>query len=130
MAENIVDKEVFDTFFKENYCEVDYKSIKNDFEEVTEGGLDWLFTDGTDYKKLTEKNFIIYLRSAAYGEFEAIVEEAFDAINPEIMDAVMDISMTTENEDEITAVYWDTCDALLKKFLKELFRTKICKMLQ
>ena len=130
MAENIVDKEVFDTFFRENYCEVDYNSVRSDFEEAVDGGLEWLFVDDTDFSKVTEKNFILYLRSAAYGEFEASVEEAFDTINPEIMDAVMDVSMTSENEDEITSIYWNTCDDLLKKFLKELYRTKISKLIE
>ena len=36
MAENIVDKEVFDTFFRENYCEVDYNSVRSDFEEAVD----------------------------------------------------------------------------------------------
>lgn len=130
MAENIVDKEVFDTFFRESYCEVDYKSVRNDFEEVLGGGLDWLFADYTDFGKITEKNFIIYLRSAAYGEFEAIVEENFDMINPEIADAVMDVSVTAENEDEITSAYWDKCKELLNQFLKELYNTKIAKMIE
>ena len=128
--QNIVDKEVFDTFFRENYCQVEYSSVSSDFEEAVDGGLEWLFADGTDFSKVTEENFIIYLRSAAYGEFESIVEDAFDTINPEIMDAVMDVSMTSENEDEITAVYWNTCDDLLKKFLKELYKTKISKLVE
>ena len=46
------------------------------------------------------------------------------------MDAVMDVSMTSENEDEITSIYWNTCDDLLKKFLKELYRTKISKLIE
>ena len=130
MAENIVDKEVFHTFFRESYCEVDYKSVRNDFEEVLGGGLDWLFADYTDFGKITEINFIIYLRSAAYGEFEAIVEENFDMINPEIADAVMDVSVTAENEDEITSAYWDKCKELLNQFLKELYNTQIAKMIE
>ena len=89
-----------------------------------------IFMKRADSNIVTEKNVILYLRSAAYGEFEAIVEEAFDTINPEIMDAVMDVSMTSENEDEITSIYWNTCDDLLKKFLKELYRTKISKLIE
>lgn len=124
-----MDKEVFDTFFRENYCPLEYKNVQTDFEEVAACGLEYLFTDGTDYSKITEKNFIVYLRSQAYGEFEAIVEEAFDALNPEIVDAVMDLSISSENEDELTAVYWETCEDLLKSFLKELFKTRIAGML-
>ena len=30
MAE--ITKEVFDVFFKENYCEIDYRDVKNEFE--------------------------------------------------------------------------------------------------
>lgn len=124
-----VDRDVFNTFFKENYCEIEYSNVRNDFFEIAERGLDELFTDGTDYFKITRKNFILYFRSETYSEFEAIVEEAFDSINPEIMDAVMDVSTTMENEDEITEVYWETCDKLLKDFLGQLFEEKIADMI-
>ena len=126
----LIDKEVFDTFFRENYCEIEYENVKSDFEEIAARGLEELFTDDTDITRVNEKNFIIYLRSYTYGEFEAILEEVFDSLNPEILDAVMDISDTMEEQAEITAIYWDTCENLLKTFLKELYRTKISKMIE
>ena len=30
----VIDKEVFDTFFHESYCKVDYENVRTDFEEV------------------------------------------------------------------------------------------------
>lgn len=127
---SVIDKEVFDTFFRESYCELEYTQVKADFEEITDRGLDDLFAQDTDYSKLTEKNFVIYMRSDVYCEFEAIVEEAFDALNTEIVDAVMDVSTTMDDEDEITGAYWDTNEELLKKFLRQLFREKIAPMLK
>lgn len=52
------------------------------------------------------------------------MEDAFEMLNPEITDAVMDISMSMEREDEITAVYWKTLEDLLKQFLKQLYAEK------
>ena len=126
----VIDKEVFDTFFHENYCKVDYENVKQDFEEVIRCDVEELFIDTTDFSKITKKNFIVYLRSYVYGEFEAIMEEVFDSLNSEIADAVMDVSTTMEKQDEITAVYWNTMEELLKKFLGQLFDEKIEAMIK
>lgn len=123
MAE--ITKEVFDVFFKENYCEIDYRDVKNEFEEIADRTLEELFTDETDITKVNRRNFVIYLQSDVYCEFEDVLEEVMDAINPEVMDAVMDVSATTSNGDEITEIYWDTKDKLRKDFLALVFDAKI-----
>ena len=123
MAE--ITKEVFDVFFKENYCEIDYWDVKNDFEEIADRTLEELFTDETDITKVNRKNFVIYMQSDVYCEFEDVLEDVMDAINPEVMDAVMDVSATTSNGDEITEIYWDTKDKLRKDFLGLVFDAKI-----
>ncbi len=123
MAE--ITKEVFDVFFKENYCEIDYRDVKNEFEEIADRTLEELFTDETDITKVNRRNFVIYLQSDVYCEFEDVLEEVMDAINPEVMDAVMDVSATTSNGDEITEIYWDTKDKLRKDFLGLVFDAKI-----
>lgn len=123
MAE--ITKEVFDVFFKENYCEIDYRDVKNEFEEIADRTLEELFTDETDITKVNRRNFVIYLQSDVYCEFEDVLEEVMDAINPEVMDAVMDVSATTSNGDEITEIYWDTKDKLRKDFLALVYDAKI-----
>ena len=123
MAE--ITKEVFDVFFKENYCEIDYRDVKNVFEEIADRTLEELFTDETDITRVNRRNFVIYLQSDVYCEFEDVLEEVMDAINPEVMDAVMDVSATTSNGDEITEIYWDTKDKLRKDFLALVFDAKI-----
>lgn len=123
MAE--ITKEVFDVFFKENYCEIDYRDVKNEFEEIADRTLEELFTDETDITKVNRKNFVIYLQSDVYCEFEDVLEEVMDTINPEVMDAVMDVSATTSNGDEITEIYWETKDKLRKDFLALVFDAKI-----
>ena len=123
MAE--ITKEVFDVFFKENYCEIDYRDVKNEFEEIADRTLEELFTDETDITKVNRRNFVIYLQSDVYCEFEDVLEEVMDAINPEVMDAVMEVSATTSNGDEITEIYWDTKDKLRKDFLGLVFDAKI-----
>ena len=123
MAE--ITKEVFEVFFKENYCEIDYRDVKNEFEEIADRTLEELFTDETDITKVNRRNFVIYLQSDVYCEFEDVLEEVMDAINPEVMDAVMDVSATTSNGDEITEIYWDTKDKLRKDFLALVYDAKI-----
>lgn len=123
MAE--ITKEVFDVFFKENYCEIDYRDVKKDFEAIADRSLEELFTDETDITKLNRKNFVIYLQSDVYCEFEDTLEEVMDAINPEVLDAVMDVSTTTSNGDEITGIYWETKDKLRKDFLGQVYDAKI-----
>lgn len=123
MAE--ITKEVFEVFFKENYCEIDYRDVKNEFEEIADRTLEELFTDETDITRVNRKNFVIYLQSDVYCEFEDVLEEVMDTINPEVMDAVMDVSATTSNGDEITEIYWDTKDKLRKDFLALVFDAKI-----
>jgi hypothetical protein len=123
------DTEVFHTFFKENYCEIEYRVVRREFLALAERGLDALFADNTDFSKITRKNFVLYLRNEMYCDFEAIVVETFDAVNSEIADAVMDVSLNLEREDEITEVYWETCDSLLKDFLAQLYDEKIAGMI-
>ena len=98
--------------------------MKNDFLEAAAEVTD-LFVDDCDPTNLTKKNFVLYMTSDAYCEFEDIVEEAFESLNPEIVDAVMDISATTDNADEVTEQYWSTCEKLLADFLGQLFEQHI-----
>jgi hypothetical protein len=123
------DPEVFHNFFKENYCSIEYKVVRREFLEIAERGLETLFAENTDFSRINRKNFVVYLRSETYCDFEAIVIETFDAINSEIADAVMDVSLNLEREDEITEVYWETCDSLLKDFLAQLYDEKIAGMI-
>ena len=118
--EQKIDKEVFDTFFRENYVPVDYATVREEFYEIT-ADKEEVFSEELEDKPLTEKNFILYMRSDIYCQLEGCVEDAFEMLNPEITDAVMDISMSMEREDEITAVYWKTLEDLLKQFLKQLY---------
>lgn len=122
MAQKI-DKEVFDTFFRESYVPVEYENVRAEFEEIAQADGD-MFSEELGDKKLTEKNFILYMRSDIYCQFEACVEENFEVLNPEIVDAVMDVSTSQENEDEITGIYWETLETLLKTFLKQLYEEK------
>ncbi len=121
--EQKIDKEVFDTFFRENYVSVDYATVREEFYEIT-ADKEEVFSDELGDKPLTEKNFILYMRSDIYCQLEGCVEDAFEMLNPEITDAVMDISMSMEREDEITEVYWKTLEDLLKQFLKQLYAEK------
>ena len=121
--EQKIDKEVFDTFFRENYVPVDYATVREEFYEITADKAE-VFSEELEDKPLTEKNFILYMRSDIYCQLEGCVEDAFEMLNPEITDAVMDISMSMEREDEITAVYWKTLEDLLKQFLKQLYAEK------
>ena len=110
-----IDKEVFDKFFKESYCTVEYETVKEEFERIASIGND-LFT-----RNLNRENFILYLTSNSYCDFEAAVQEAMDDLNPEILDAVMDVTEAQEDGDEITEVYWDTQRELLDDFLLRLY---------
>ncbi|MDD6157479.1 MAG: hypothetical protein PUB52_10740 [Lachnospiraceae bacterium] len=125
-----MDAEVFEIFFRENYCPVEYGNVKADFEELAGAGIGELFAEDTDFSKITEKNFVVYMDGAAYTEFEQILDDTFDALNPEILDAVMDLSDTTGNPDEITEIYWETKSKLLKEFLKNLYDEKLAKMIE
>ena len=125
-----MDAEVFEIFFRENYCPVEYGNVKADFEELADAGIEELFGEDTDFTKITEKHFVVYMDGAAYTEFEQILDDTFDALNPEILDAVMDLSDTTENPDEITEIFWETKSKLLKEFLKNLYDEKLAKMIE
>lgn len=119
-----IDKEVFDKFFTESYCPVDYETVREEFERIAEAGND-IFTGSYEARNLNRDNFILYLTGEAYCDFEAVVQEAMDALNPEILDAVMDVVEQTPDGDEITEKYWDTGRELLKEFLEKLYDTVI-----
>lgn len=118
--EQKIDQEVFDKFFTESYCPVDYTTVKEEFEQIASVGND-IFTGSYEARNLNRENFILYLTSEAYCDFEAAVQEAMDDLNPEILDAVMDVTENTPDGDEITEKYWDTQRTLLKEFLEQLY---------
>ena len=118
--EQRIDKEVFDKFFEESYCVVEYENVKEEFEEVASAGND-IFTGSYEARNLNRDNFILYLTSESYCDFEAIVQEAMDDLNPEILDAVMDVTEAQPDGDEITEKYWETQRELLHDFLLRLY---------
>ena len=124
------DKEAFDDFFKENYCELEYKDVRKQFEEVADEGLEYLFEENTDITRLTRKNFIVHMTLDAYGTFEEILEDNIDALNSDISDVVLELGSTNRDAGEITDAYWDTNEELLKKFLRQLYDEKISKMIE
>lgn len=118
--EQKIDKTVFEKFFTESYCSVEYAAVKQDFEEIASIGND-IFTGSYEARNLNKENFILYLTSEAYCDFEVAVQEAMDDLNPEILDAVMDVTESTPDGDEITEKYWETQRTLLKDFLENLY---------
>ena len=113
-------KEVFDKFFTESYCPVEYETVQREFEEIASIGND-LFADGYEAVNLNRENFILYLTGASYCDFEAVVQEAMDDLNPEILDAAMDVTQSQPDGDEITERYWETGRKLLREFLLQLY---------
>ena len=124
--EQKIDKEVFDKFFTESYCPVEYETVKEDFESIASIGND-IFTENFSARNLKRENFILYLTSESYCDFEAIIQEAMDDLNPEILDAVMDVTEAQPDGDEITEKYWETQRELLKEFLLHLYDEVISK---
>ena len=118
--EQQINKEVFDKFFEESYCVVEYENVKEEFEEVACAGND-IFTGSYEARNLNRDNFILYLTSESYCDFEAILQEAMDDLNPEILDAVMDVTEAQPDGDEITEKYWETQRELLHDFLLRLY---------
>lgn len=115
-----IDKEVFDKFFEENYCPVEYSNVKAEFEQVAAAGND-IFSGSYEARNLNRENFILYLTSESYCDFEAIVQEAVDDLNPEILDAVMDVTEMQDDGDQVTERYWENQRELLNEFLLRLY---------
>lgn len=115
-----IDKEVFDKFFTESYCPVEYTTVKEEFEEIAAAENE-IFTGSYEARNLNRDNFILYLTSEAYCDFEAVVQEAMDDLNPEILDAVMDVTESQPDGNEITEKYWEMQRELLNDFLKQLY---------
>lgn len=120
-----IDKEVFDKFFAESYCSVDYETVREEFERIAQAGND-IFTGSYEARNLNRDNFILYLTGGSYCDFEAAVQEAMDDLNPEILDAVMDVTEAQADGDAVTEKYWDMQRELLHTFLLRLYDTVIC----
>ncbi|MFR4352853.1 MAG: hypothetical protein ACLT3H_14535 [Roseburia sp.] len=118
--EQKIDREVFDKFFEESYCPVEYEMVRKAFEEIAVAGND-IFAGSYEARNLNRRNFILYLTSDSYCDFEAAVQEAMDDLNPEILDAVLDVTETQTDGDEITERYWNTQRELLRDFLLQLY---------
>ena len=122
------DKASFEKFFEENYVPVEYKTVKNDFEEVaTEYGRD-LFTEEYQAKgRIKKENYILYLTSDAYCAFEEIVENAVDALNQDIADVIAEIGNELSFDNGVTEIYFDNIEKLVKRFLDCLYDEVLCE---
>ena len=78
-------------------------------------------------RNLNRDNFILYLTSESYCDFEAAVQEAMDDLNPEILDAVLEVTEMQPDGDEITEKYWETQRELLHTFLLPLYDEVLCR---
>ncbi len=125
MKEQRIEKEVFEKFFTESYCPVDYEKVREEFIRVAQAGND-IFTGSYEVRNLNRDNFILYLTSESYCDFEAAVQEAMDDLNPEILDAVLEVTEMQPDGDEITEKYWETQRELLHTFLLRLYDEVLC----
>ncbi len=106
MKEQRIEKEVFEKFFTESYCPVDYETVREEFIRIAQAGND-IFTGSYEVRNLNRDNFILYLTSESYCDFEAAVQEA--------------------DGDEITEKYWETQRELLHTFLLHLYDEVLCR---
>lgn len=121
------DKALFDEFFKENFCPLDYAQVRAELQEIVGDGYD-LLVDGKRLKDVTRKNYVIYMNSDIYCQIEECIEDAMNELSPDVADMVMDITAEFDNADEITAIYWDEKDKLMKEFLGTLFDEYVSKL--
>ncbi len=126
MKEQRIEKEVFEKFFTESYCPVDYETVREEFIRIAQAGND-IFTGSYEVRNLNRDNFILYLTSESYCDFEAAVQEAMDDLNPEILDAVLEVTEMQPDGDEITEKYWETQRELLRTFLLRLYDEVLCR---
>lgn len=122
------DKESFEEFFQQSYVPVDYQSIRSEMREAAAGGWE-LFTE--EYRQrgvISKKNYVLYMTSDAYCTFEEIVEQAVDELNSGIADVVMEIGNEMEFDNDITEIYFDTTEKLLKEMLDALYDDVLCKL--
>lgn len=122
------DQASFEKFFEENYVPVEYKTVKNDFEEVAaEYGRD-LFAEEYQIKgRMKKENYILYLTSDAYCAFEEIVENAVDALNQDIADVIAEIGNEPSFDNGVTEIYFDNIEKLVKRFLDCLYDEVLCE---
>lgn len=122
------DKNSFDEFFREMYVPLDYRSIREDMRAAAETGWDLFTEEYQQMHHLKKENYILYLTSDAYCNFEEIVEAAVDMLNPQVADAVMEISAGAGYDSSITELYFDTIDTTLKEMLDALFDDVLVKL--
>ena len=115
------DKESFEEFFKEMYVPIDYKSIREEMREAAKAGWDLFTEEYQQVHHMKKENYILYLTSDAYCTFEEIIENAVDMLNPEVSDAVMEISAGVSYDSSITEIYFDTIETSLKEMLDCLY---------
>lgn len=115
------DKESFEEFFKEMYVPIDYKSIREEMREAAKAGWDLFTEEYQQVRHMKKENYILYLTSDAYCTFEEIIENAVDMLNPEVSDAIMEISAGVSYDSSITEIYFDTIETSLKEMLDCLY---------
>lgn len=122
------DKESFEAFFQEMYVPIDYKTIQKEMREAAEPGWELFTEEYQQIHHIKKENYILYLTGDAYCTFEEIIENAVDMLNPEVSDAVLEISAGMDYDSSITEIYFDTTEKLLKEMLDCLFDDVFVKL--
>ncbi len=122
------DKESFEAFFQEMYVPIDYKTIQKEMREAAEPGWELFTEEYQQIHHIKKENYILYLTGDAYCTFEEIIENAVDMLNPEVSDAVLEISAGIDYDSSITEIYFDTTEKLLKEMLDCLFDDVFVKL--
>lgn len=129
MGRDMEETKDFEELFKNTYVPLEYKMLKNDFEEIVKKHSKNFFNDDfPGMESVTRDNYAAYLDMEVYGELEDCLDEAFGTVNQDLLDIVMEIGSNADYDSNAVSIYYDEMDKLMKEFLGILFDTTICRM--
>lgn len=126
LFEQFPNREAFDAYWKENYKPLEYKDVKNAYEEFVNSAEKHIFK--SDYEEgncISREDFLENLNQNAEFSFQDILTEVFYDKNPELYETAFALyeaaQMSGEKERDVAMTFHEEYNRLYRKFMLEMF---------
>ena len=118
-------KEAFDLYWKENYTQVTYEDVKEEYEAfVKEAEMHIFISDYEEGGCISQTDFMDNLSEDAMFTFQDTLTEAFYDKNPEVYEnafALFEEAKMAGKNDDIAVAFHEEFNRLYREFVMQVF---------
>lgn len=126
ILEQFPTREAFEAYWNENYIELTYEEVKEDYEAfVTSADKRIFLSDYEEAGAISKNDFIDNLAEAAMFTFQDTLTEAFYEKNPDLYETAFAIyeaaELSGQGEKNVAMIFHEEYNRLYREFLMQMF---------